>query len=46
MIPVISSLTPYTTVFPLLLVLTLTATKDAYDDWVSKKFRIVSRPNS
>ncbi|XP_035707626.1 phospholipid-transporting ATPase ID isoform X1 [Folsomia candida] len=33
MIPVISSLTPYTTVFPLLLVLTLTATKDAYDDW-------------
>lgn len=38
MIPVISSLTPYTTVVPLFLVLALTAAKDAYDDWVNHKF--------
>lgn len=34
MIPVISSLTPYTTAVPLMLVLALTAVKDAYDDYV------------
>jgi hypothetical protein len=34
MIPVITSLTPYTTLVPLFLVLALTAAKDAYDDWV------------
>ncbi|CAL8087177.1 unnamed protein product [Orchesella dallaii] len=33
MIPVITSLTPYTTAVPLMLVLALTAVKDAYDDY-------------
>lgn len=35
MIPAISSLTPITTAIPLIGVLTLTAVKDAYDDFVS-----------
>jgi len=35
LIPVISSLTPFTTAVPLILVLMLTAFKDAYDDFVS-----------
>jgi multisubunit Na+/H+ antiporter MnhC subunit len=35
LIPVISSLTPFTTAVPLILVLALTAVKDAYDDYVS-----------
>lgn len=35
LIPAISSLTPVTTAIPLIGVLTLTAVKDAYDDFVS-----------
>ena len=35
LIPAISSLTPVTTALPLIGVLMLTATKDAYDDYVS-----------
>lgn len=35
-IPVISSLTPITTAVPLIGVLTVTASKDAYDDYVSQ----------
>lgn len=34
-IPAISSLTPITTAVPLIGVLSLTAIKDAYDDYVS-----------
>ncbi len=37
MISVISSLTPITTSIPLIGVLSLTAVKDAYDDYVSAK---------
>lgn len=38
MISVISSLTPITTSIPLIGVLSLTAVKDAYDDYVSEIF--------
>lgn len=41
-IPVISSLTPITTAVPLIGVLFVTATKDAYDDYVSQWSRAVS----
>jgi hypothetical protein len=34
LIPIISSLTPITTAVPLIFVLSITAIKDAYDDWV------------
>lgn len=39
-IPAISSLTPITTAIPLIGVLTLTAVKDAYDDFVSTKLKL------
>lgn len=42
MIPAISSLTPITTAIPLIGVLTLTAVKDAYDDFVSISWLTVS----
>lgn len=42
MIPAISSLTPITTAIPLIGVLTLTAVKDAYDDFVSIPWLTIS----
>lgn len=38
LIPAISSLTPVTTALPLIGVLMLTASKDAYDDYVSLRW--------
>ena len=45
-IPVISSLTPYTTALPLIGVLLLTAIKDAYDDIVSTNSIILQLQNN
>ncbi|CAG0915171.1 unnamed protein product [Notodromas monacha] len=44
LIPIISSLTPITTAVPLIFVLSITAIKDAYDDW--QRHRSDSRVNN
>jgi len=41
-IPAISSLTPITTAVPLIGVLALTAVKDAYDDFVSDSWQLIT----